>query len=194
MTAPTTSELGTCDAIRRVADLVHIASSSCAVHWCGTQAKESAVVAQSRFDELVDALMTAESAGETLATSVRIPKALHRAVALAAELGMDESFTAATNRALSERVRAFVRQRALAEHFAGYPADVPTLAAVARRRVQGSDHPGAARPDLIDAVAAWVSGRRPDWALTGAVDEAVDDVLAHVELLAAGVGRRRRSA
>lgn len=147
------------------------------------------------MEELLDALAAAGEAGETRATSVRIPEALHRAVLLATDLGMDESFTAATSRALSDRLHAFVRQRALAEHFRQFPADLPTLAAVAHRRVRSSAHPGATHPDLVDEAAAWVERRRPDWALTGAVDETIDEVLGYVEMLAAGVGRTgKRSA
>ncbi|MGH9243445.1 MAG: hypothetical protein ACRD29_03830 [Acidimicrobiales bacterium] len=123
---------------------------------------------------------------------MRIPESLHRAVVLATELGMDESFTAATTGALTDRLRAFVRRAALAEHFHQFPSDVPTLAAVAHRRVRGSDHPAASRPELIDQAAAWVAEQRPDWARTGAVDETVDEVLGYVAMLAAGVGTRRR--
>lgn len=144
------------------------------------------------FEELLEALAAAGEDAEAKATSLRLPAALHRAVLLATELGMDESLTAATTRALRDRLHSFVRQEAIAEHFRTYPADVPTLAAVAHRRVRGSAHPGASRPDLIDDAAAWVANRRPGWALTGRVDETVDEVLDSVEMLAAGVGRRRR--
>lgn len=144
---------------------------------------------------LIDALAVADEGGESRATSLRIPASLHRAVVLATELGMDESFTAATSRALTDRLRDFVRREALAEHFHQFPSDVPTLAAVAHRRVRGSDHPAASRPELIDQVAAWIAGQRPEWARTGAVDETVDEVLSSIAMLAAGVGsRRRRSA
>lgn len=147
------------------------------------------------LDELIEALAAVDQVEGSKATSLRIPEALHRAVVLATELGMDESFTAATSRALADRLRVFVRRTALAGHFSQFPEDLPTLAAVARRRVRGSDHPGASRPDLIDETAAWVEQRRPDWAVTGAVDETVDEVLGYVEMLVAGVGtRRRRSA
>jgi hypothetical protein len=108
---------------------------------------------------------------------------------------MDESFTAATSRALRERIGAFVRRQALAEHFSKFPADVPRLVDVAKRRVQGSEHPGVSHPGLIEEAAAWVEQRQPGWALSGAVDETVEEVLGYVEMLAAGVGRtRRRSA
>lgn len=144
---------------------------------------------------LMDALSAVERSAEVRATSVRIPEGLHRAVLLATELGMDESFTAATSRALEDRLRTFVRRRALAEHFAAFPTDLPTLAAVCHRRVRGSGHAGESHPDLVDEAAAWVEQRRPEWAVTGAVDEAVDEVLGHVELLASRAAQARpRSA
>jgi hypothetical protein len=59
--------------------------------------------------------------------------------------------------------------------------------------VRGSEHPGASRPELIEEAAAWVEQRRPEWAVTGAVDDTVDEVLGYVEMLAAGVGRRWRN-
>jgi hypothetical protein len=144
------------------------------------------------LEELLEALAAAEELEGSRATSVRLPEALHRAVLLATELGMDESFTAATSRALRNRLGEFVRRQALAEHFSKFPADVPRLADVAKRRVQGSEHPGASHPELVDEAAEWVEQRRPEWALSGAVDDTVDEVLGYVEMLAAGVGRRRR--
>jgi hypothetical protein len=147
------------------------------------------------LEELLEVLAAAEEPDVSRATSVRLPEALHRAVLLATELGMDESFTAATSRALWERITDFVRRQALADHFSKFPADLPRLADVAKRRVHGSDHPGVSHPELIEEVAAWVDQRRPEWAVAGAVDDTVDEVLGYVEMLAAGVGRsRRRSA
>lgn len=144
----------------------------------------------SRLDELFAALAElADSRGETKATSVRQPAALHRAALVATELGMDESFTAAANRALEERIRAFARQQALATHVERFPEDRPRLAAVTLRRVAGTDHPAERHPDVVEAVAEWVEGREPDWMLVS-VDETVDQVLRHVEMIAAGVGIR----
>jgi len=77
---------------------------------------------------------------------VRLPEAIHRAVLLATELGMDESFTAATSRALRERMGDFVRRQALGDHFTKFPADLPRLADVAKRRVNGSDAIACAAP------------------------------------------------
>lgn len=148
-----------------------------------------------RLDHLIDALAELDrSPAPAKATSLRLPDALHRAALIATELGMDESLTAATTRALTERVHAFARSRALAQHLDRFPADRPSLAAVVRRRVSGSDHPAATRPDLVAAVAEWVERRVPDWPVAGAVDETVDLVLDHVAMLASGVGNRRASA
>lgn len=119
----------------------------------------------------------------TRATSLRLPARLHRAVVVATELGMDPSLTAATARALEDRVRGFLRQRALAEHVAAFPEDAPSLASVARRRVAGTDHPGGVRDDLLRRVADAVEAREPDWLLSGRTDATVDRVLDTVELL-----------
>ncbi len=144
----------------------------------------------SRLDDLFVALgELAGSRGETKATSIRQPAALHRAGLLATELGMDESFTAAANRALEERIRSFARQQALAAHFERFPEDRPRLAAVTLRRVAGTDHPAQRHPDVVEAVAQWVESREPDWLLIS-VDKTVDQVLRHVEMIAAGVGVR----
>lgn len=120
----------------------------------------------------------------TRATSLRLPAGLHRAAVVATELGMDPSLTAATASALEERVRGFLRQRALAEHVTAFPDDAPSLASVAARRVAGTDHPGAARAELLCRVADAVEAREPDWLLAGRTDVTVDRVLEAVELVA----------
>ncbi|MCA1676435.1 MAG: hypothetical protein LC799_31110 [Actinobacteria bacterium] len=102
---------------------------------------------------------------------------------------MDESFTAAANRALEERIRAFARRQALATHFTRFPTDRPRLAAVTLRRVAGTGHAAERHPDVVEAVAEWVESREPDWVFFAA-DETVDQVLRHVEMVAAGVGVR----
>lgn len=123
------------------------------------------------------------SAGAVKATSVRMPGALHRAVVIATELGMDESFTAATNDALRTRIRAFARQRAVGEHLARFPHDQPELDAVVRRRVSGTDHPAALHEQLTVEASQRYAQRHPDWAVSGEVDRAVDQVLELVEML-----------
>jgi hypothetical protein len=122
---------------------------------------------------------------EAKATSMRLPVALQRATALAVELGMDESVTAAMSNALLERVQAFARREALAAHFAAFPADVPALGDVVARRIDGLDHPAAQRPDLVELAVAHAEHRWGRWTVTGSVDDAVDLVLVLVEVLAA---------
>ena len=141
------------------------------------------------LDDLFRALGGLAEDGPVQATSLRLPKALHDALAVATELGMDSSVSAATREALVERIREFARQEAFKEHFASFPDDTPKLAAVAKRRVSGTTHPAVSHPDLVDEVAAEMERREPDWAFT-ALDDTVEDVLAYVDLLAAGVGRR----
>lgn len=117
------------------------------------------------------------------ATSLRLPERVHRATSLATALGMDPSVTAATSEALLDRVHRFVREQAIAAHLRAFPQDQPPLSAVVARRVSGSDHPAATRPELVTAVADWYAARHPDWALSGRVDDAVDRVLEQVEFL-----------
>lgn len=59
---------------------------------------------------------------------------------------------------------------------------------MAKRRVQRSVHPGVSQPEPIDEAAAWVEPRPPEWAMTEAVDDTVDEVLGYAEMLVAGVG------
>jgi hypothetical protein len=141
------------------------------------------------LEELFEALGGLAEDGPLQATSLRLPKALHEALAIATELGMGSSVSAATREALAERIRDFARQAAFRAHFAAFRDDTPRLAAVANRRVSGTGHPANSHPGLVDEVAAEIERRQPDWALT-ALDDTVDDVLAYVELLVAGVGRR----
>jgi hypothetical protein len=138
------------------------------------------------LDRLVTVLTLAERGeGATRATSLRLPDAVHEAAMLATELGMDPSLTAATSEALLDRVRRFVRTEALAGHLAAFPSDEPELADVALRRASGTEHPAAARPDLVRAVAEVIAQRDPAWARTGRVDVTVDQVLDGVDLLVA---------
>lgn len=153
---------------------------------CGTlrtASRRGADVAN--LDDLVAALHGGTRHRGTRATSLRLPADLHEAASIATALGMDRSLTAATTRALRARIEAFLRERAIAEHLAAFPSDEPTLATVALRRVSGTDHPGAAVPDLVARVSAWYAERHPLWARSGQVDEAVDRVLEHVEAIAA---------
>ena len=141
------------------------------------------------LDRLLDALDEAER-GTTVPrpTSLRLPEAVHRAALLATELGMDASLTSATSAALLERVRAFARGAAIAQHLARFPSDEPALADVALRRVSGTEHAAVERPGLVRAVADVIAAADPDWARSGRVDATVDRVLDGVELaIALGV-------
>lgn len=133
--------------------------------------------------DLLACLGEFDSSGEVKATSVRMPEALHHAVVIATELGMAESFTAAMNEALASRVRAFARQRAVAEHLGRFPDDQPELETVVLRRVSGTDHPAALHEQLTVEAAQRYARRHPDWAVAGEVDHAVDQVLELVEML-----------
>jgi hypothetical protein len=147
------------------------------------------------WNALLDALHDVEEdAAPSRATSIRLPAPVHRAATLAIDLGMDESFTAATTRALLDRIHAFVRDQSLAEHFSAYPADRPRLADIGLRRVSGTDHPAAGHPDLVEEVSSWVERRHPEWPTSGSVDAIVDDVLDRVEMLTVGIGARSKLA
>jgi hypothetical protein len=139
-------------------------------------------MAGTTLDDLAEALAEHDRGAQARATSIRMSSALHRATAIAVELGMDASFSAATTHALAERTRSFLRQQAMAAHIARHPEDRPTLAAVASRRLSGTGHPAEARPELVARVAAHVEQREPRW-LETALDATVDLVIDHVELL-----------
>lgn len=131
--------------------------------------------------DLIAALEATVAVGQTKATSVRLPEAVQRATALAVEMGMDDSVTAAMTNALLDRVAAFARRRALAEHFAAYPADAPTLHEVVARRLEGSGHVGERHPEVVERISAHVADGSPEWLATGAVDAAVDTVISIIE-------------
>ena len=133
--------------------------------------------------DLLASLDELDSSRDVKSTSVRMPEALHHAVAIATELGMAASFTAATNEALTTRVRAFARQQALAAHLARFSSDQSELKAVVRRRVSGTDHPAALHEELTVVAAKRYAQRHPDWAVSGGADHAVEQVLELVEML-----------
>jgi len=88
-----------------------------------------------------------------------------------------------------DRARASARQQALTAHFERFPADRPRLAAVALRRVASTGHPAEHHPDIVEAVVKRVESREPDWMILAAdetVDQTVDQVLHHVEMIVAG--------
>lgn len=140
------------------------------------------------FDDLLAELGKLDQAGHTelqKATSLRIPAVLHRAVTIATDLGMAESFTAATTDALTDQVHAFARRKALVDHLGRFPQDEPDLDVVVRRRISGTDHAAVHDEQLTVDIARWYAEHHPDWATSGNVDEAVDHVLDLVEMLVA---------
>lgn len=117
------------------------------------------------------------------ATSVRLPAALHELAMLAGEMGWEESFTATVTESLADRLRRTIRREAIAAQVARFPDEVPTLADVAVRRVEGTTHPATTSPGLLSTVAGRYEQSHPTWAADGDVDQAVDEVLDRVELL-----------
>ena len=141
------------------------------------------------FAALEESINAAKS---TRATSVRLPEPVLRATALAVEMGMDESVTAAMSNALLDRVAAFARAQGFAEHFAAYPSDMPRLVDLVTRRLEGTGHVGEEHVDVVERLATYVEREHPAWATSGAVDLAVDMVVVAVEALETTGGLARR--
>lgn len=111
---------------------------------------------------------------ETVNTSMRVPRHLRDAAALAvAHLGAAASTTTLTVSALRDALETTVMEAALRLHYEAHPEVRPPLAEVALALAEQDGSPLAARPDLIGAAAAAVLERRPS---AGA-----DDVLLWAE-------------
>lgn len=136
--------------------------------------------ALSRAVELLARLGEAPSSSR--ATSVRLPEQLHELAMLAGDMGWEESFTATVTEGMADRLRQTVRREAIAAQVARFREEVPALADVAARRVDGTAHPATAAPDLLSTVADRYQRSHPNWAAEGDVDRAVDEVLERVEL------------
>lgn len=119
---------------------------------------------------------------DTVVTSTRLPRALHDALRIAVELGMDASANDATNRALRDRLEVFAQRLALDAHHRAHPDARPSLAELARAAALLDGDPLADQPDLLEQAAQEVGERWPD--ATG------DDVLVYASALARH-GRRR---
>lgn len=110
-----------------------------------------------RINELLDSTDL-----ETVNTSMRIPKALRDAAALAvSELGVAPSATVVTANALRTFLEGTVVLAALDLHFEKYPEARPSLAdlAIAAAEIEGS--PLAQRPELLRRSAAEIQRRHP---------------------------------
>lgn len=111
-----------------------------------------------RISELLD-----DAGSKTANTSMRIPKALRDAAALAvSELGVASSTTTLTTTALRAMLEALVMQAALDDHYARHPEARPDLGDLAVAAAELDGHPLAADPELIRRSAVEIAQRRPD--------------------------------
>lgn len=113
-----------------------------------------------RLTELLDLLDAAD--GDSIGTSVRIPTALRRAAALAAEMGLTASTTELTVRGLREQLGAVGRRAALDAHYERYPEVRPDLAEIAHAAAELDDNPLRNRPELIRRAAEEIVRIMPD--------------------------------
>jgi len=110
-----------------------------------------------RINELLDS-----TDPDTVNTSMRIPKALREAAALAvSELGVAPSATVLAANALRMLLEGTVVLAALDLHFEKYPEARPSLAdlAIALAEIEGS--PLTQQPDLLLRSAAEIQRRHP---------------------------------
>lgn len=111
-----------------------------------------------RINELLDS-----TDPETVNTSMRIPKALREAAALAVdELGVATSTTAIAANALRTLLEATVRLEVLELHFEQYPEARPSLADLAIITAEWNDNPLAQRPECIRRYAEEIVQRHPN--------------------------------
>jgi hypothetical protein len=100
---------------------------------------------------------------ETANTSMRIPKALREAAAIAvSELDVAPSTTILTANALRMFLEGTVVLAALEVHYEEYPDTRPTLADLAVVAAEWDDNPLAQRPDLLRRYAEEIVQRHQD--------------------------------
>lgn len=100
---------------------------------------------------------------ETVNTSMRLPRALRDAAALAVkEFDVAPSTTVMTANALRSMLEAVVMQAVLDQHYAEYPGTRPSLADLAVAAAELDEHPLAARPDVIRRYAKEIIERHPN--------------------------------
>lgn len=111
--------------------------------------------------DLINSLLDSDN-HETTNTSMRIPRALRDAAALAvAQLGAAPSTTLLTTAALRAMVEAVVLQAVLDLHYAQHPHARPDLADLAIAAAELDGHPLAREPQLLREAAAEIVGRHP---------------------------------
>jgi hypothetical protein len=99
---------------------------------------------------------------ETANTSMRIPKALREAAAIAvSELDVAPSTTILTANALRMFLEGTVVLAALELHYEEYPDTRPTLADLAIAAAEIDGNPLAQKPELLERSAAEVGRRHP---------------------------------
>ncbi len=116
-------------------------------------------------EEAIDRIneLLASTDPETVNTSMRIPKALRDAAALAvSELGVAPSTTVMTANALRSLLEATVGLANLELHYEEYPQFRPTLADLAVVAAEWAGSPLAERPDLLRRYAEEIVRRHPD--------------------------------
>ncbi len=116
-------------------------------------------------EEVIDRIneLLSSTDPETINTSMRIPKALREAAALAVdELGMALSTTALTANALRMALEGGVVLAVLEAHFEQYPEARPTLAEMAVAAAVIHGHPLAQRPDLLVRSAEEIVQHHPN--------------------------------
>ena len=110
-----------------------------------------------RINELLDS-----ADPETVNTSMRIPKALREAAALAvSELDVAPSATVLAANALRSLLEATVGLANLELHYEEYPQFRPTLADLAVVAAEWEGSPLAQRPDLLRQYAEEIVQRHP---------------------------------
>ena len=104
-----------------------------------------------------------DASDESINTSMRLPKRLRDAAALAVRhLHVAPSTTALTAAALRHALETVVMEAALQAHYTLHPHAQPTLAETALALAEQDGSPFAGQPDVIHAAADAVLARRPD--------------------------------
>lgn len=131
-----------------------------------------------RTTRLLD-LLDAETGGETVGTSIRLPVNLRDAAVIATELGLATSTSELTVSGLRDVLVAFAQRAVLDDHYRSNPGARPSLSEVALAAAELDADPLVDRPDLIERAAREVIEVHPD--------ASADDVLLYAAGLASAV-------
>jgi len=137
------------------------------------------------IDRINELLRSADP--ETTNTSMRIPKALREAAALAVkELGVAPSTTVLTANALRSVLEGAVMLAVLERHYEEYPEFRPSLGDLAVAAAEMDGHPLAQQPELLRKAAAEVQKRHPS--------ASPDDALLWAEALQSAEAEQKGAA